>query len=98
MHKPSKAERVLGSSLLRQIQRRIPEGGVINIPPKVRPPKAEFHWPTPPKTERNAAICRAVLGGEMSKSEAGRAFGVDRSRIAVIVKEADKWISESESS
>ena len=98
MSKPTKAERILGPALLRSVQRRMPEGGTLTIPPKVRPPKPDFHWPTPPKTERNAAICRAVLGGEMSKSEAGRAFGVDRSRISVIVQQADKWLQESEPS
>jgi len=96
MEQKCKAERVLGSSLLRSVQRRMPEGGTLSIPPKVRPPKPDFHWPTPPKTERNAAICRAILNGEMSKSEAGRAFGVDRSRITVIMKQADKWLAEAD--
>ena len=95
MFKKSKAEEILGASLLRSIQRRMPEGGKINIPPQVRPPKAKFHWPTPQKAERNAKICRDVLGGEMSKAEAARAHGVDRSRIAVIVNQADKWLSQS---
>lgn len=95
MFKKSKAEEILGSSLFRSVQRRIPEGGKLAIPPKVRPPSPDFHWPTPPKTERNASICRAVLSGEMSKSEAGRAFGVDRSRISVIVKQAEKWLPKT---
>jgi hypothetical protein len=90
-NKICKAEQLLGGMLFRQIQRRLPEGGKLTIPPKHRV-RAEFHWPTPPKTERNAKICRAVLDGRMTKAEASRHFGVHRSRITVIVKEADRWL------
>lgn len=95
MNKVCKAEELLGSALFRQIQNRLPEGGKLLIPPKHREPVA-FHWPTPKKTERNATICRLVLGGEMTRSEAARSFGLNRSRITVILRESDKWLNEAE--
>ena len=91
-----KAEQLLGGMLFRQIQRRLPEGGKLTIPPKHRV-KAPFHWPTPPKSERNAAICKAVLSGEMSRSEASRHFGIHRSRVTVIVNESKRWLDDQDS-
>lgn len=91
--KISKAESVLGGALFRQIQRRMPDGGKLSIPPKHRV-RAAFHWPTPPKSERNAQICKAVLAGEMTRSEASREFGLHRSRITVILRDADRWLAD----
>ena len=89
--KISKAESILGSALFRQVQRRLPEGGKLTISPKHRV-KADFHWPTPPKSERNADICKAVLSGDMTRSEASREFGLHRSRITVILRAAERWL------
>lgn len=94
MSKVCKAEEMLGTSLFRKVQNQVPEGAKLAIPPKFKE-TAEFHWPTPKKTERNAAICRAVRSGEMSRSEAARTFGLNRSRITVILRDADKWLKES---
>ncbi len=84
----SKAEKILGPSLLRSVQRRMPEGGPLSIPK--RGPKDKGGQPK--KRERNAAICEAVAGGT-TQAKLARDHGLTEGRISTIVKagRANAW-------
>jgi Mor family transcriptional regulator len=80
MNRPkTKAERLLGPALLRQVQRRA-EGTTIVIPKRNPSPGGR-----PAKVQRNNAICAAVANG-ISQRELARKFELTEGRISAIIK------------
>ena len=76
-----KAEKILGPALLRSIQRRMPEGGVLTIPK--RGPRNTGGGPK--KSSRNAAICEAAAAGS-TQSKLAAEHGLTCGRISTIIK------------
>jgi len=90
--KVTQAEKILGSSLLRQVQRRLPEGGRLTIPARY-PKRTKPVNPNPEKTDRNREVCLLVLvAGEKKKDVAAR-FGISAGRVTAILKGSDRWLS-----
>ena len=93
MKKRTKAELVLGRVLMRQVQRRFPEGGRLTIPPLYPARRQTAPNPHPPKTGRNRDICEAVAAGEPKGQVAAR-FGISAGRVTAILKDAARWTGE----